>query len=89
MFLRPINPYGFASKVGTPTSYSTVEWLDFYKKALDYIIRLNLRGIRFREEYTALLLRRLLTPFGTGFVDLQSPAGIGISAVLFNYDGAV
>jgi len=89
MFLRPINPYGFASRVGTPTSYSTVEWLDFYKKALDYIIHLNLKGVRLREEYTALLLRRILTPFGTGFVDLQSPAGIGISAVLFNHDGGV
>lgn len=89
IFLRPINPYGFASSPGTATSYSTGEWLQFYKKSLDYIIGLNLRGVRIREEYTALLLRRMLTPFGTGFVDLQSPAGIGISAVVFNHDGSV
>lgn len=89
MFLRPINPYGFASKAGTPTNYSTTEWLDFYKEALDYMIHLNRKGIRIREEYTALVLRRMLTPFGTGFVDLQSPAGIGIAAVLFNHDGGV
>ena len=89
MFLRPINPYGFASSSMSLTSYSTGEWLDFYKEALAYIISLNVKGIRIREEYTALLLRRMLTAFGTGFVDLQSPAGIGISAVVFNHDGNV
>jgi His-Xaa-Ser system radical SAM maturase HxsB len=89
IFLRPINPYGFASKAGAMTHYSTAEWVEFYKTALDYIIDLNIRGIRIREEYTALLLRRILTPYGTGYVDLQSPAGIGISGILFNHDGNV
>jgi len=89
IFLRPINPYGFAAKAGALTRYSTLEWMEFYKTALDYIIDLNQRGIHIREEYAALLLRRLLTPYGTGYVDLQSPAGIGISAILFNHDGNV
>ena len=31
----------------------------------------------------------MLTPFGTGYVDLRSPAGIGIAAVVYNYDGDV
>jgi uncharacterized protein len=89
IFLRPINPYGFASSAGAITHYSTADWMEFYKAALDYIINLNIRGIKIREEYAALLLRRILTPFGTGYVDLQSPAGIGISAILFNHDGNV
>lgn len=89
IFLRPINPYGFAAKSGALTRYSTLEWMEFYKTALDYIIDLNNRGIQIREEYAALLLRRMLTPYGTGYVDLQSPAGIGISAILFNHDGKV
>jgi radical SAM protein with 4Fe4S-binding SPASM domain len=89
IFLRPINPYGFATTAGKLTRYSTEEWLKFYKEALDYIIDLNLRGIQMREEYAALLLRRILTPYGTGYVDLQSPAGIGISGILLNHDGNV
>jgi radical SAM protein with 4Fe4S-binding SPASM domain len=36
-----------------------------------------------------LLLRKILTPFPTGYVDLQSPAGIGISCLVFNYDGGI
>ncbi len=89
IFLRPINPYGFASRAGAITHYSTTDWMAFYKTALDHIIDLNTRGIKVREEYAALILRRLLTPYGTGYVDLQSPAGIGISAILFNHDGSV
>jgi uncharacterized protein len=31
----------------------------------------------------------MLTPFESGFVDLRSPAGIGIAAIVYNYDGDV
>jgi uncharacterized protein len=31
----------------------------------------------------------MLTPFDTGYVDLRSPAGIGIGALIYNYDGDV
>jgi hypothetical protein len=36
-----------------------------------------------------MLLRKILTPFGVGFVDLQSPTGEGFGVVLYNYDGGV
>jgi radical SAM protein with 4Fe4S-binding SPASM domain len=42
-----------------------------------------------REEFASILLTKMLTPFPTGFVDLQSPAGLGISGIVVNYDGAV
>jgi radical SAM protein with 4Fe4S-binding SPASM domain len=35
------------------------------------------------------LLTRILTPFSTGYVDLQSPAGAGIGVAVYNYDGDV
>ena len=31
----------------------------------------------------------ILTPFSTGFVDLQSPSGAGISGVIYNYNGDI
>ena len=31
----------------------------------------------------------MLTPYGTGYVDLQSPAGAGINVLVYNYDGDV
>jgi uncharacterized protein len=89
IFLRSISPYGFAAKTGLMDRYRMADWLEFYKKGLAHILRLNGRGIHVREEYSAIILQKILTPWATGYVDLQSPAGIGISCLVFNYDGDI
>lgn len=89
IFLRSLSPYGFAVKTKTFEEYDTTAWLDFYRQGLDYILDLNKRGTFLVEYYTALILRKMLTPYGTGYVNLQSPAGIGIAGIVFNYNGEV
>lgn len=89
IFLRPLSPYGFAIKTKFYQSYDQKEWLDFYFEGLDYIIELNLGGFPFVEHYAAMILKKMLTAFQPGYVDLMSPAGIGIGAVVYNYDGDV
>ena len=88
IFLRPLNPYGLALN-NTSWDLYFENFVTFYKLALNYIIDINIRGDFFVEEFTAILLRKMLTPFTTGFVDLQSPAGIINSVVVYNYDGYV
>ncbi|HET6977242.1 MAG TPA: His-Xaa-Ser system radical SAM maturase HxsB [Pyrinomonadaceae bacterium] len=89
IFLRALSPYGFAVKTVKSIGYSTDEFLTFYKAALDYIIELNLNGTHLVETYAQILLTRILTPFTTGYVDLQSPSGAGIGVAVYNYDGDV
>lgn len=89
IFLRALNPYGFAKQYKEKIAYSVEEFLVNYKEGLDYIIDLNKKDIFIIEDFAALLLRRMLTPFATGFVDLQSPAGVGISGAIYDYDGNV
>jgi uncharacterized protein len=89
IFLRNLSPYGFAIKTKVFDGYDADEWLNFYRTGLDYILDLNKAGLRFTEFYTALVLGKMLTPYGTSFVNLQSPAGLGITAVIFNYNGEV
>lgn len=89
IFLRPISPYGFALQSKPKTGYETDRFLDFYRIGLDYIIQLNRQGVDLSEAYAKILLTKMLTPFPTSYVDLQSPAGAGISAVVYNYDGDV
>jgi uncharacterized protein len=89
IFLRALSPYGFAVKTVKSIGYSMDEFLAFYKQALEYIIELNLRGTFLVETYAQILLTRILTPFTTGYVDLQSPAGAGIGVAVYNYDGDV
>lgn len=89
LFLRPLSPYGFAIKTKSYRAYSAERWLNFYKQGLNYIIELNRRGIDFMEYYASTILKKMLTSEDPGYVDLTSPAGIGIGAVAYNYDGYV
>ncbi len=89
VFIRALNPYGMATENINELGYSVDEFVDEYKKVLDYIIELNLKGHFFVDYYSALLVSRILTPFSTGFVDLQSPAGAGISGVMYDFNGDV
>lgn len=89
IFLRPLSPYGFAIKTKFYQAYDQSKWLEFYFEGLDYIIDLNLNGFGFTEYYAAMILRKMLTPFQPGYVDLLSPAGAATAAVVYNYDGNV
>jgi His-Xaa-Ser system radical SAM maturase HxsB len=88
IFLRSISPYGFALRTDK-NRYDSERFLSFYKRALTRIIEYNRNGHYFAEDYSRILLQKMLTPFNTGFVDLQSPAGLINGVIVFNYDGAV
>jgi His-Xaa-Ser system radical SAM maturase HxsB len=90
VFLRSLNPYGYAKKVtGEQLNYPINEFIDAYIDAFEYIIHLNLQGQHFEEYFANILFTRILTPFSTGFMDLQSPAGAGILGTIYNFNGDV
>jgi uncharacterized protein len=89
IFLRSLSPYGFAVKTKQFARYGGHEWLSFYERGLRYIIEVNKRGRYFPEFYASLLLKRMLCDRPIGYVDLRSPAGIGLGALVYNYDGKV
>lgn len=41
------------------------------------------------EYLSSVILKKMLTNREPGYVDLTSPAGIGIGAIVYNYDGSV
>jgi len=89
IFLRPLSPYGFAVKTKWFSAYDIERWLTFYERGLRHILNLNKQGIRFFEFYAAMLLQRILTDRPIGYVDLRSPAGTGLGALVYNYNGKV
>lgn len=89
VFLRPLSPYGFALKTATATGYAVEEFLGFYREALAYMLDLNAAGVEIEEVYTSILLQHILTPYASGYMDLRSPAGAGLGALVYNYDGRV
>lgn len=88
IFLRPLNPYGAASKQIDWRNYSR-QFIQFFKESLLYIIEKNLEGFFIAEDCSTIILRKILTPFSDGFVDLQSPSGIINGVIVYNYDGYV
>lgn len=89
IFIRSLNPYGLAEKTLGELGYSLEDFLAAYKDVLDYILILNKEGIFIREELASIFLQKILTPFSSGFVDIQSPPGAGISCVVYDTDGGV
>lgn len=89
IFLRPLGMFGFASKAGRRIGYSADRYLEFYERALEYILHLNRRGMRIAEAYTSLILSSILTPYPHGYVDLRSPVGAGFGTLVYNYDGNI
>jgi uncharacterized protein len=89
IFLRPLSPYGFAIKTKSHSAYDTDRWLEFYEDGLNYILELNAQGVPVVEQYASIVLKKMLTSEDPGYVDLASPARIGIGAIVYNYDGDV
>lgn len=89
VFLRALNPYGYAKESSKYIGYSIEEFIQTYKEGITYIFELNKRGKKFIEFFAMLILRRILTPFCTGFMDLQSPTGAGTMGAIYNFNGDV
>jgi len=88
IFIRPLNIFGRAAE-NNKLYIPDQTFLDAYKKALDYLITLNLESTNIKDELTSILLRKILTPFDDGFTDLQDPCAYGSMSLLVNYNGNV
>jgi len=89
IFLRPLSPFGFAIKTKQFEKYDAKKWLNFYERGLRRVLEINRQGTPFREFYAALIVTRMLSDRPIGYVDLRSPAGVGLGALVYNYDGYV
>jgi His-Xaa-Ser system radical SAM maturase HxsB len=89
IFIRPISPYGFAKRNQHLLGYSLEEFKVFYERAFERVLYWNSRGVPIREVMAAIALNKILSPFDSGYVDLQSPTGAGLATIVYNYDGFV
>jgi len=89
IFVRDLNPYGFALKTRSSLGYPIDDFIRFYKQVLAYVIDINRGGRTFSESYASMILQQILTPWPTGYVDMRSPSGAGMGVVVYNYDGDV
>jgi His-Xaa-Ser system radical SAM maturase HxsB len=89
LFLRPVDPFGFADRTAPRVEYPRSEYMEFYRNAVDYIIELNKRGVEILERFAAIFLTKILGGLDPNFLDIRSPCGAGIGQIAYNYDGKV
>ncbi|HTJ81109.1 MAG TPA: His-Xaa-Ser system radical SAM maturase HxsB, partial [Polyangiaceae bacterium] len=89
IFLRPVDPFGFADKTTKTVEYDRARYHEFYRTAVDHILELNKQGVQVLERYAAIFLTKILSGCEPNFLDIRSPSGSGIGALAYNYDGRI
>jgi His-Xaa-Ser system radical SAM maturase HxsB len=89
VFMRPLNPFGFAQKTSDRTGYTAAEFLAFHREVLDYVVELNLAGTEILERFATIFLVKILTGDDPNYLDIRSPCGAGVGQIAYNHDGAV
>ncbi len=87
--LRPLSPFGFATKKRMSPGIPQHEFKLFYEKAFDRILYWNRNGVSLREGQAAVALNKLLHPIDAGYVDLQAVNGGNGAVLVYNYDGYI
>jgi His-Xaa-Ser system radical SAM maturase HxsB len=89
LFLRPVDPFGFADKTGHRVEYPRKEYLEFYRQSVDYMLELNRQGVQILERFAAIFLTKILGGEDPNFLDIRNPCGAAIGQVAYNYDGKI
>jgi len=89
IFLRPVDPFGFAGKTAQVVEYDRAAYRDFYRTAVEHILGMNRRGEQVLERYAAIFLTKILAGEDPNFLDIRSPSGSGIGGLAYNYDGGI
>ena len=89
IYLRPVDPFGFAARTGVKVNYETQPFVDFYRAALDRVLEHNAQGTQLIERFASIFLTKILSDDDPNFLDIRSPCGAGIGQVAYNHDGSI
>ncbi len=88
IWFRMPNRIGYAK--GMKYNIEPDEYLDFFRKGLDYIIDLNKKGVKIKELMTLIILRKLYEKQDPLYTDLMCPTCGGIIGQLsYTPDGYI
>lgn len=89
LFIRPVDPFGWAQRTAKTVEYPRSEYLDFYRAATDYVLELNKKGVQVLERYGAIFLTKILGDEEPNFLDVRNPGGAAIGQIAYSYDGKI
>ena len=89
MFIRPLTPLGFAKNDWEAIGYTPEEFLLFYEKAFDKIMKINKEGTCFPELHASYFLKKIIGGYADNYMELRSPCGAGFGQLSYYYTGDV
>lgn len=89
VFIRPLTPLGFAEKSWDKIGYTPEEFINFYRKILDYIVELALQGVDIMEGHAMIFLRKILGHQAGNYTELCSPCGAVRSQLAYYCNGNI
>ena len=89
VFLRKLDPFGFAARSYKTLGYTMDEFLTFYGHAVDYILELNKKGVQVMERHAAIMMSKILADAEPNYLDLRTPGGACIGQIGYAPDGGV
>jgi len=87
--LRPLSPFGIEKKTVGLIGYSPDEFIDFYKKSMEYILEINKKGKKITEINSRYILTKILSNSDPNYYEMKSPCGAAFGQMAFNYDGDI
>jgi len=88
VWLRFMNNMGFANQRWKKIGYTPGEYMNFWEKSSEHILKMN-KEKNFIEIMTTILLKKILNKKDPMFVDIQSPCGAAITQILYDYKGDI
>lgn len=89
LFLRPLTRLGAAAAAWDRIGYTPEQFLAFYRKALERILKYNREGKRITEYHAALFLSKILRGKAANYMELRSPCGAGLGQMAITANGNV
>lgn len=89
IFIRPLTKLGKADNNWEKIGYEAEEFLEFYKKTLEYILEKNREGIFLSEGHSNIFLKKMLLHQPVNYMELRSPCGGAIGQLAYYYDGNI
>ncbi len=84
---RNLNFMGFAKQIWSKLGYTAEEYLDFFKKEMDYILEINKKGVPFVDIKMKFILQRLLSTNARTFTCFGAPCGAIVGQIAYDQDG--
>lgn len=89
LYIRPLTPLGCAYKKWEKIGYRPEEYVDFYCKMIDDMMKKCISGINVSEMTASIFLTRILNNESVGHTEFRSPCGAGVGQMAINYDGNI